>query len=242
MKIKIIVNDDKINDRYKESIERLNSLNIKVKKIRMLQPFNFMHHKFCVIDSKKILIGSFNWSINAKRNFENLLELYDSNIIRDAQLEFKYLWSLNKKMTELQKKLKCPDCSTLAYKVMVLREDQYHTEYKVISICSCTQFKESKYDYLDISLYNSILGEIAYYDDLMNYYKNDTEQINQLVSECAYKLHEIYFLLQKEYYIHGIAHETYEINSPNGDGEWITKIIWKDRFAEEFEDRYDGVF
>lgn len=31
-----------------------------------------MHHKFCIIDLKKVITGSFNWTEKANFNFENI--------------------------------------------------------------------------------------------------------------------------------------------------------------------------
>lgn len=33
---------------------------------------NLMHHKFCVIDLKKVITGSFNWTVKASFNNENI--------------------------------------------------------------------------------------------------------------------------------------------------------------------------
>ncbi|MGN0935860.1 phospholipase D-like domain-containing protein [Acinetobacter amyesii] len=31
-----------------------------------------MHHKFCIIDLKKVITGSFNWTVKASFNNENI--------------------------------------------------------------------------------------------------------------------------------------------------------------------------
>ena len=36
---------------------------------------NLMHHKFCIIDLKKVLTGSFNWTLRANYNYENIEEI-----------------------------------------------------------------------------------------------------------------------------------------------------------------------
>lgn len=46
----------------------------------------FMHHKFCIIDDKVILNGSYNWSYPAQRNNENLLTIIPDLKIREDKL------------------------------------------------------------------------------------------------------------------------------------------------------------
>lgn len=242
VKIKIIVNDDFINNRYKESINSLEEVGVKIKKIRMLSPKNYMHHKFCIIDGKKILIGSFNWSKNANSNFENLMELDDTNIINGSKAEFEYLWDLNKETIKLQKKLKCKNCSVNKCNLMILREDDQHTEYKIVSVCGCDNYKELATDHLDIRLYNSILGIIDSYSEQIENLQDHPEQIEVFNLECEYDLLEIFKSLQADYHIHGVAKLQYEVTSPDGNGEWYTKVIWKDRFAYDLEDNYYHTF
>ena len=44
----------------------------------------FMHNKFCVIDYKKVITGSYNWSKNASTNEENIV------IVEDKLVAFRY--------------------------------------------------------------------------------------------------------------------------------------------------------
>lgn len=242
VKVEIIVNDDVANNRHNECINRLIESGVKIKKIRMFNKSNYMHHKFCIIDGEKILIGSYNWSKNAGSNFENLMELEDVNIINGAKVEFNYLWKLNKETLKLQKKLKCRNCSEVKYSIMILRESRYHTSYNIVSICNCDGFEELKTDSLDILLYNSIVGIIDLYNEQIEQVREYPEQIEILNSECDYDLLNIYSQLQADYHIHGIGIIEYEITSPDGDGEWLTKIIWKDRFASSLYEKYYDTF
>ncbi|WP_028526480.1 phospholipase D-like domain-containing protein [Runella limosa] len=42
----------------------------------------FMHHKFCVIDYKTVITGSYNWTKNATTNEENIVIINDSKVAR----------------------------------------------------------------------------------------------------------------------------------------------------------------
>lgn len=53
-----------------------------------------MHHKFCVIDNKIVITGSYNWTYSAEnRNMENVLMTDNQEIIRLYKDEFKSLAS-----------------------------------------------------------------------------------------------------------------------------------------------------
>lgn len=52
-----------------------------------------MHHKFMVIDSQKVLTGSFNWSLNAAtRNAENVVFVNSKALASDFKNEFERVW------------------------------------------------------------------------------------------------------------------------------------------------------
>lgn len=67
--VRVIVMNDDINMRkYKEYCDYL-----EVKLINSKGHFNnIMHHKFCVIDLRKVIHGSYNWTTKAKWNKESI--------------------------------------------------------------------------------------------------------------------------------------------------------------------------
>jgi hypothetical protein len=47
----------------------------------------FMHHKFCLVDDRILINGSYNWSYPARKNEENILVLtLDSNSVEDERV------------------------------------------------------------------------------------------------------------------------------------------------------------
>mmetsp|Transcript_9766 Transcript_9766/g.35788 ORF Transcript_9766/g.35788 Transcript_9766/m.35788 type:complete len:192 (+) Transcript_9766:40-615(+) len=54
-----------------------------------------MHHKFCVVDHKLLLNGSFNWTRNAVlSNQENLVISAEANLVSKFEAHFIKLWKL----------------------------------------------------------------------------------------------------------------------------------------------------
>lgn len=80
--IHILFYDDKVNN--KKLFEQLhyNSVDIRVSK-------KLMHNKFCIIDNKIIINGSYNWTINASTNNENIqVSINNSLLVSKFKNEF----------------------------------------------------------------------------------------------------------------------------------------------------------
>ena len=53
------------------------------------QENGIMHNKFCIIDNNIIVTGSYNWSKQAKKNYENISVIYeDHNLVTQYINEF----------------------------------------------------------------------------------------------------------------------------------------------------------
>jgi len=89
--IQIIVIDDEINKKVTFH-EYLN-----VNKIRPFDKYqNIMHHKFCVIDLKKVIHGSYNWSVKAQYNKETVSIIENKTQAEKFAREFIKLKSISK--------------------------------------------------------------------------------------------------------------------------------------------------
>jgi phosphatidylserine/phosphatidylglycerophosphate/cardiolipin synthase-like enzyme len=56
-----------------------------------------MNHRFAILDGKKVITGSFDWSgAYEKRDYENILILQDSEVVASYQKEFDWLWRLKR--------------------------------------------------------------------------------------------------------------------------------------------------
>jgi tetratricopeptide (TPR) repeat protein len=50
-----------------------------------------LHHKFCLIDDKTLISGSYNWTYGARRNRENALYTQQSEVVKAFRKEFNFL-------------------------------------------------------------------------------------------------------------------------------------------------------
>ena len=67
-----------------------------------------LHHKFIVVDGRKVLTGSYNWSQSAyKKNWENAVVITSRAVVESFQLEFEYLWNLARPPTPDWDEMSC---------------------------------------------------------------------------------------------------------------------------------------
>lgn len=55
-----------------------------------------MHHKFALVDGKKLITGSLNWTLTAvQSNKENVMVTEEPELVQPYQQEFQKLWEAN---------------------------------------------------------------------------------------------------------------------------------------------------
>jgi hypothetical protein len=85
LNIQVIIMDDEINARSGLNFEA----NFQTKRTKPTGYFkNLTHHKFCVIDLERVINGSYNWTIKAKFNEENITIMDDIRIAKKFALQF----------------------------------------------------------------------------------------------------------------------------------------------------------
>jgi len=88
--VRIILNEDNLEFTWK-----LGNMGIskRVKKGNLND--NLMHHKFVIIDNKKVILGSMNWTIKSVRaNWENSFITNNCELVNPFRQEFQRLWKL----------------------------------------------------------------------------------------------------------------------------------------------------
>ena len=111
-----------------------------------------MYHKFCIIDERNCLFGSFNWTQSANiRNIEDLNICDEVSLVKNYLLEFKALWDLSKTDIRL---LRTPQhCEICKQPILNMMQQ-----------CGCGQ-RTVYTDLYDISVYNNYLVAVETFDD-----------------------------------------------------------------------------
>jgi len=84
--IELITMNDKLNNcsgtKFQDFIDKSCSA------LYLVSPNKLMHHKFAIIDNKKVITGSYNWTRGARNNDENIIIFDDTVSIKKYTNEF----------------------------------------------------------------------------------------------------------------------------------------------------------
>ena len=88
IKVELLLTNDRINTNSGLDYEQLRSLGGFVTLIgNRKSGKSIMHNKFCVIDAKTIITGSYNWSYQAQQNQENITVIYDDHTLAEQFID-----------------------------------------------------------------------------------------------------------------------------------------------------------
>lgn len=127
--VEVIIADDEINTNSNLNFEKLIQIGGKFTYYSGQKSRSLMHNKFCIIDMKTTITGSYNWSYQATHNRENITVTYDSKLA----LQFsKYFYSLkfgtHFQISELTEK----ELSNLTYYIRKIKEQIESNELEEI--------------------------------------------------------------------------------------------------------------
>lgn len=84
--VKVIISNANANDNNGNFYKLINVCNevkkVVIPKIKGKKYNNIMHNKYCVIDNKKVIDGSYNWSNNAKYNLEHIIVIESKTVAK----------------------------------------------------------------------------------------------------------------------------------------------------------------
>ena len=243
IKIRILINNDGINQRYINIIDDLNS---KGAEIRLVSYAGIMHHKFCIIDEQVCLLGSFNWTQSANvRNIEDLNVCDEPQFVYNYLLEFNALWDLCKSDIRLLRNPQiCPDCLNPIINILFMEpEGYYQTKIDVLQQCGCEQ--KIVYTDYDVSVYNNYEAAIHQFEDDIAAVQQSGDEVTyyQLMAQQDFVISNYLSLVRTNRMglpiIHAVGVKSWEWFNKH-DGEYVYKIIWKERGTSSYvQDKYD---
>lgn len=184
IRIKIVINADVRNARYMGILEDLQNIGLQLKMIKMPNKSSYMHHKFCVIDKKMCMMGSFNWTKNAsENNFEDLIISHDISLVEGYILQFEALWTMPiEDFIKLRNPEHCEICGQPKAHLCVFEQDGYYkTRADIYEVCGCDEPRLVNSEFFDILVYNNLMGIFERYsdmdeDDFMNGLEIDVQE------------------------------------------------------------------
>lgn len=86
--VRIILNEHNLKTTWKMS-----NMGISIKFKKGKHNENLMHHKFVIIDNKKVILGSLNWTnMSVRLNWENSFITNNRELVNPFRQEFQRLW------------------------------------------------------------------------------------------------------------------------------------------------------
>lgn len=240
IKIEILLDENDKNLGQKELIDNMIDNNITVDYIEKHNKINTMHHKFCIIDDKKVLTGSYNWTNNAHYNFENLLVLVDELTVKKFCYEFDEILLFKNYMRLVNRYDKI---TRLLYE----KPDVSHggTEENNIYIIEIDELGNPTSTLFDTtgSMVTSVHNNNEDIDNALHNAKTD-EEVEQLnICKEILKLDRM-LELQKIVLSYSINKnkliDAVLTRSLDEELSTIYKPIWKNRFSKNIQDKYYG--
>lgn len=244
--VKIIVNQDVRNARYKNKIDSLCIAGLKFKTITPPQATSYMHHKFCIVDSKLCLMGSFNWTKNAnENNFEDLLISHEFKLIGDCAQIFQSLWTLSAQdFNLLRNPVCCEACGSPIVNLCVFsQENENETRADIFQICGCDDFKYINSEFFTVHVYLNLISIYDGYSDEIEYYKENGYAVPEnLELKFDYRISNYLSAVREQRMGMPIIHAVGVIAQRMQYKDWeerFINVIWKERYTSKYiQDEY----
>lgn len=209
--------------------------------IRLVNFTGIMHHKFCIIDKRICIFGSFNWTHSANfRNIEDLNICDEISFVNSYLLEFKALWDLGKTDIKLLRNPQhCEICKLPIVNILFMeQEGDNETKIDVMQHCGCGQ-KNVYSDFYDICVYNNYLAAVKKFEDDIAMAQQSGDEIlyYQLIAQQDFVIANYLSFVRDNRMglpiIHAVGVKSWKWYNKH-DGYFFYKIIWKERGTEQY--------
>lgn len=247
VQISIYCSDSSPNRKQITVVNELISKGISITLYKMPNANNYMHHKFAIIDEITVVNGSFNWSRNAIKSFENLLIIEnDLKVVREFMGEFNKLATLNTNAVKtLQSVNKCSDskCKGSLINILVFGSNPIEMTCEIwgdlIQRCSeCSD--EDDYVVLKYGVQDTIMHSFLSAHETIDDCDEDAER-KEYVFDRDFDEYLTGYSVDGNI-IHAIGFVVGEIVNRD-DWRTYTNIVWKNKFVEDrVRDDYETNF
>ncbi|EMV9318921.1 hypothetical protein AADU72_004519 [Vibrio vulnificus] len=236
--VEILVSDSQqLRTNQMPFINKLISAGIKITICKMPNSWNYMHHKFAVIDDMTVLNGSFNWSANAAKSFENLMVIRnEQEIVRKFTAEFGKILVLDQKAIDSLQSIKKCTCGGYIVNLLVFDGSPMPMTFEywgdIVAHCNSCGYESKIYQGVQDTGFHSEFSGYEFVDDGSVTKLSIDRSIDEYYTGCS--VHN--------YLIHGIGFVYTKYVYP--DSEVIgTAIKWKNKFVEQYiDDEYPTDF
>ena len=158
---KLGVDDIEFLTNYKVNLSGF--VDIGGKLVTLHKTIKFIHHKFAIIDSSKVITGSYNWSHGALQNRENIVIVNSADVAKKYDDEFRAVSELKYEHLLLSYFPLCSICSWPSAKVKVIdhRNSTRYDQFNTYILNVCTNHPDKHYDSLTDSTEIDHIDEIA---------------------------------------------------------------------------------
>lgn len=241
--IELIFNDDAINNKFNISCTPgITATPIKPRGNAI------MHNKFCIIDDRILITGSYNWSNNAKNHYENIIVIEDNfQLVKSYLHEFYDL----KYIDSNQNINRCRECKSLTFNIAVLSDESgiyNQSQVDIWQICEKENHALHLGEIFEEFLLDRLYPENEYdnlYDiheedanSMLETFKRERSQINRIQSYLesiniiddkrqisTIKLHAMGKITMENFDMVNKGYENHE--------EWVLNIFCRDRWLRK---------
>lgn len=115
-----------------------------------------LHHKFCIIDGKQVISGSYNWTYAAQRNHENVVFFSQPEVVKDFRQAYDELLDHAREVTsvatlafeqppETSTALKEGAAMEVAFREQTKKNDQKEDEYDELVLAATADYLQKNY-------------------------------------------------------------------------------------------------